>query len=80
MTKETKTITMSFDNLEAAMAQFLYSIGAVPKDWDILRATIPRPKGDHHVEFELEISRPSRGKEKLEGQQLALDVFGKIGV
>lgn len=66
---------MSYDNLEAAMAQFLHSIGAVPKDWDIVGASMPKPKGDNHVEFEIDVVRPERGKEKLEGQQLALDVF-----
>lgn len=80
MTRETKTITMSYDNLEAAMTQFLYSIGAVPKDWDIVGATVPKPKGSSHVVFDIDVVRPARGKEKLEGKQLALDIFGKASV
>lgn len=70
---------MSYDNLEAAMTQFLYSIGAVPKNWDIIGASLPRPKDDDHVEFEIDFVKGKMDRD-LEGRQLALDIFDKVKV
>lgn len=76
---ESKTLVMSYDNLEAAMTQFLYAIGAVPKNWDIVGASMPRPKDDNNVEFEIDFIKGKRDKD-LEGKQLALDVFKEVKI
>lgn len=76
---ETKTLVMSFDNLEAAISQFLFSIGTVPKSWDIVGVSLPRVKDEDHVQFEIDFIRDKESKD-LEGKQLALDIFDEIKI
>lgn len=74
---ETVTLTISHDNLEAAILQFLHANRLIPLEWDILEMDLGVPvdsKG--HVEFDLTYAAPEqRSKPKLrviENEQLAL--------
>ena len=90
----TKTIVMSYDNFESAIITFLYSLDAIPEDWDVLYTDIGVPLNeDGFVEFDIEIVKPvaSNTKKRLrvvdenfeasEKQlSLQLEAFDKINV
>lgn len=84
-----KTITMSYENLEAAISTFLYATKTVPQSWDITFLDLGLPVNENGlVEFDIEISKPiSRqlkvvGKDFQETTQLDLqfETFEKIHV
>lgn len=63
---ETKTIVMSLDNIEAAVASFLYALGAIPESWDITSMDLDLPtNADGLVEFQIEIVRPFKRNLRL---------------
>jgi len=58
---ETKTIVMSIENIEAAIASFLYQMRAVPESWDITFMDLGLPFNEEgFVEFDIEIVRPAK--------------------
>ena len=87
----TKTIVMSYDNFESAVVSFLYSMGAIPDDWDILCTDLEVPLNDEGlVEFDIEVVKPVGKKNNLrlikDGEEentqlsLQLEAFDKINV
>ncbi len=56
---ETKTIVMSYENLEAAVVSFLYQTRTIPESWDVFATDIPLALNDDgFVEFEIAIGKP----------------------
>jgi len=57
----TKTIRMSYDNFEAAITSFLYSVGALHDDEEVLASDFGvelfGDEDDPMVEFELDIMK-----------------------
>ena len=93
MKVERKTITMSYDNLEAAVVGFLYATRTIPESWDVVFTDIPLELNeDGFVEFDIEIAKPVKRNPQLvdesfqqQPQQdnqpsLPLEVFEKIHV
>lgn len=84
----TKTIVMSYDNFESAIVSFLYSMNAIPDDWDILCTDLEVPLNDEgYVEFDIEVVKPVGKKNSLrlvkDGEEqlsLQLEAFDKINV
>lgn len=59
ITTDTKTFTISHDNLEAAVLQFLQSNRLIPLEWDILEMDFGVPiNNDGHVEFDITYAVP----------------------
>lgn len=90
---ETRTITMSIENLEDAIATFLYATRTIPESWDITYMDLGLPLNDDgFVEFDIEIAKPVKrnlkvvdesyvGEQDNEKQlKLPLEVFEKIHV
>lgn len=56
---ETKTYEISYENLEAAIVQFLQSNRIIPFEWDILELDIALPLNEKgNVEFDLTAAIP----------------------
>lgn len=56
---ETKTITMSYENFEAAIVSFLYATRTIPESWDVTYTDFGIPLSDEgFVEFQIEIAKP----------------------
>ena len=56
---ETHTITVSHDNLEAAVVQFLHANRLIPLEWDILEVDFGVPVDSNgHVEFDMTVAVP----------------------
>lgn len=56
---ETKTITISYENIEAAIVSFLYATRTIPEFWDVLGTDIPLGMNDEgFIEFDIEIAKP----------------------
>lgn len=84
-----KTITMSYENLEAAISTFLYATKTVPDTWDITFLDLGLPVNENGlVEFDIEISKPVKRQLKVvdkdyqEASQIELqfETFEKIHV
>lgn len=58
---ETKTVTISYENIEAAIVAFLYATRTIPESWDVLRTDIPLEINEEgFIEFDIEIVKPVR--------------------
>lgn len=56
---ETNTYEISYENLEAAIVQFLQSNRIIPFEWDILELDIALPLNENgNVEFDLTAAIP----------------------
>ena len=78
MKTETKTFKISYENLEAAVMQFLHSNRLVPLEWDITLFDMSVPVDeDGLISFDLEYVVPERKQNHLklatkDGEQLTL--------
>ena len=89
---EAKTIKMSYDNFESAIISFLYSMGSIPPNWDVIYTDFGVPLNDEGlVEFTIEIAKPVRpqlrvvdenyqGAKEEQQMVLPLEVFETIHV
>jgi hypothetical protein len=56
---ETKVITMSIENIESAIASFLYATRTIPESWEVTYMDLGLELNeDGFVEFEIEVARP----------------------
>lgn len=75
-----RTITLSYDNLEACVLGFLYATKTIPPSWDVLSTEIGVPLNeDGLVEIELELTKPKR-KDTSYQPELPLEVFDNVYV
>lgn len=90
---ETKTITISYENIEAAIVSFLYATRTIPESWDVLATDIPLGVNEEgFIEFDIEIAKPVRtnlrvvdetfqeGQDNEKQMTLPLEVFETIHV
>lgn len=57
----TRTYTMSYDNFEAAIIQFLYSIGAIDDDMDVVATDFGIEVDENDmIEFDIELVKVHR--------------------
>lgn len=53
---ETRTITMSYDNFEAAIVSFLYSVGAIDDEYEVIATDFGIEVDENgEVEFDIEV-------------------------
>lgn len=91
---EVKTVTMSYENVAAAIASFLYATRTIPESWEVTFLDLGLPiNDDGFVEFDIEVTKPvARPKLKLVDENfveqdndphqeiLPFEVFEKIHV